>query len=64
MVYQSSFSGEMEPVEAGLDAAVLGQKFFSRKLELLLSRSSTDWMRTTHIIEKNPLNLKSADCRC
>lgn len=62
-MYHSRFSREKEPVEARDEAAGLGLSTFSTKLQLLLLRSSTDWVRSTHIIEKNPLNLKSTDCR-
>ena len=53
-------------IPAGRDVAVLNQKailrpdsFLCRDLSLL--RTSTDWMRPTHIIEGNLLYSKSTD---
>lgn len=47
--------------QAGVDFVVLRKNFFSGKPQLLLLRSSADYMRPTHIIEKNFLCLKSSD---
>ena len=44
--------------QAGADAAVFKQNFLSKKPQLLLLRSSTDWMRPTDIIMDDFLYLK------
>lgn len=48
---------------AGVDAAVLRQKFFSGKPLFLLLRPYTDWARPTHNVESDGY-LKSADSTC
>lgn len=65
MAYQSGFSVDIEPTEAEVNAAVLRQNFLSGKPQLLLLRSSTDWMKpTTYIINEKPLYLKSTHGGC
>ena len=53
----------MLEIQAGINAAVLRQNFFSRKPQVLLLRPSADLVRPTLSVEGNLLYLQSSDCR-
>ena len=59
-------AGQSGRVEAGtgFSAAVLRWNSFFGKLQSLFLRPLTEWMRPTHIMEGNPLYLKSTDGKC
>ena len=58
-------AGWQPEIEVKCDVATLTQHcFFSGKLQSLLLRPSTEWVRPTHILEGNLLYLKSTDGKC
>lgn len=64
IMQNSAGTSKSKIYRAGVNVLALRQNFFFlREISVLLLRTFTDWIRSTHIMENN-LSLKSTDCRC